>query len=211
MRVANMIRLDYFTMKPNLKAFGVVILFVVVFWLMSSSLTLLLVNCAWYLALISSNVFAVEEQNGLKRLYGMLPLTTRDRILGRYLFVLLTHVVATPTVLVLSLFVPSSAPVTLDGTLLPLSASLLIYSAIVGAQMPFFFRLGYNKGRFYAMVPFLAVMGIAAVPSLMGDTLVLFTWAINNQNIASVLMFTLGIAILSLSYVVSLLLYKGQE
>ena len=211
MGVSNMVRLDYFTMKPNLKTFGAVILFVVAFWLMRTSLTLLLINCAWYMALISTNVFAVEEKDGLWRLYGILPLRTRAMILGRYVFVILIYVVATFVVLGLSLIVPVREPITLGGVFLSMSASLLIFSAIVGAQMPFFFRLGYNKGRFYAMIPFFTVMGLAAIPSLIGETLALFSWAINNQTMAGLLMFALSIAILTLSCVVSLFLYEAQR
>lgn len=211
MDFTNMVKLDYFTMKPNLKTFGVVVLFVVGFWLMSTSIALLLLNCAWYVALISTNIFSVEEKNGLKRLYGMLPLRTRDIILGRYVFVVLSYVVATSVVLGLSFVVPGREPITLDGAFLSLSGSLLVFVAIVGAQMPFFFRLGYNKGRFYAIVPFFAVMGLAAIPSLMGHTLALFNWAINNQTMAALLTLALSMTILTLSYVASLLLYGGQR
>lgn len=141
----------------------------------------------------------------------MLPLGARDIILGRYGFVLLSYVVATSVVLGLSFVVPGNGSTPWNGVFFSLGGSILVFSAIVGTQMPFFFRLGYNKGRFYAMAPFFVVIGLVALPSFVGDTLVLFKWVINNQNIASILMFTLGIAILSLSYVVSLLLYKGQK
>lgn len=61
---------DFFTMKSQLVGHLTLVLFVLMPGYMGSSMTLLGINIVWFIALMSSNIFMIQEKNSLNRLYG---------------------------------------------------------------------------------------------------------------------------------------------
>lgn len=162
-------KLDFFTMKSQSAMYLSLVLIVFLFGFMNSSVTLLCITGAWFAALMSSNIFAVQEKNNLDRLYGSVSVSLRDIVLGRYVFVFLNFVMSFLLVIIVytgfALFENNSLQ--LSNFLLAFSLSLLIFSAITGIQMPLFFRLGYTKAKLWSIVPFIAVMALVAAPSFL--------------------------------------------
>jgi len=67
-----MTKLDFYTIKPQLAAYLSLVLIIVMFEFMDSSVIVLCMTGAWYVALMSSTIFAMQEKNSLERLYGSL-------------------------------------------------------------------------------------------------------------------------------------------
>ena len=82
-----MARLDYFTCKPNIISYFTLIPVTIIFSFMStSSIFIFNFTAAWFIALISTNIFVFQEKNELERLYASLSLTTQNIVAGRYIY-----------------------------------------------------------------------------------------------------------------------------
>lgn len=82
-----MARLDYFTCKPNIISYFTLIPVTIIFSFMStSSIFIFNFTAAWFIALMSTNIFVVQEKNELERLYASLSLTTQNIVAGRYIY-----------------------------------------------------------------------------------------------------------------------------
>jgi len=163
-----MTKLDTFTMRPYFYTYLALMPIMLLFAYMKSSDTLLYFTCSWFVALTATNIFAIEEKNNLGRLYGTLSIRLTDIVRGRYLFVLLSYAVAALLVLLFSTGIAlyHGSAVAWDNTLLGIGVSFLVFSLIVGFQIPLFFRLGYVKAKFWSLVPFLLMMLLVIIPSL---------------------------------------------
>ncbi|WLD29656.1 ABC-2 family transporter protein [Clostridioides difficile] len=98
-------KLDIFTMKSYFNMNLVLLPVIMLFSYMGSSTLTLYITCSWFVALMISNVFAIEEKNNLSRLYGTLSIKLRDIVLGRYIFILLNFVLTVFIITILSIVV----------------------------------------------------------------------------------------------------------
>ena len=90
-----MARLDYFTCKPNIISYFTLIPVTIIFSFMStSSIFIFNFTAAWFIALMSTNIFVVQEKNELERLYASLSLTTQNIVAGRYIYTYATFLLA---------------------------------------------------------------------------------------------------------------------
>lgn len=162
-----MAKLDFFTMKSQLSGYLTLAVIVVLFGFMGSSVTAICITASWFAALMSSNIFAMQEKNNLHRLYGSVSVGLKDIVLGRYVFVFLNYIVCFLAVIVLysGFSMLQSQALGLPDIMLGFSISLLIFSAITGVQMPLFFKLGYTKAKVWSLVPFIAVIALTVIPS----------------------------------------------
>lgn len=181
-----MAKLDFFTMKSQFVGYLSLVLIAMLFGSMGSSVVLLCITGAWFVALMSINIFAIQEKDHLDRLYGSVSIRLRDIVLGRYIFVFSSYFIAFLVVIALHVgfsFFQHKALEFAD-IMLGFSLSFLVFSAITGMQMPLFFKMGYTKAKIWSMVPFLAVMALAFIPffvdalsgvieSMMSDKIVL--------------------------------------
>ena len=137
-----MARLDFYTLKHHLVSYLSLFLIVLLFGFMGSSITLLCINAAWFVALMSSNIFAIQEKNNLDRLYSSVSVGLRDIVLGRYVSVFLNYFLAVVAIIALyiSFSVFQHRTVDLHDLLMGISLSFFVYSAITGVQMPLYFR-----------------------------------------------------------------------
>lgn len=211
MAVLKMVRLDYYIMKSVLKSFVIAALFVFSLFFLNTSVSLLLVNLAWYIALMSQNIFALEEKHKLERLYGILTLQKKHILLGRYLSTLFTYFSAVIVGLTLvSILSQVFYPIELSAKELfyALSMSFLIFSSIISLQFPIFFKFGHGKGKFYSMIPFVIVIGLASLFFLVGDASQLYSWVLLHPNISALLGFAFSCGLLAMSYGIALMFIR---
>lgn len=209
-----MARLDFYTMKSQLASYAVIIWLVLLFGFMGSSVTLICINCAWFVALMSTTIFAAQEKNNLNRLYGSLSLKLKDIVLGRYLFTVMSFVLS--SLFAIALFFVftrfGGQPFTLNDVFFSLGLSFLIFSAIVGMQMPIFFKLGYIKARVWMMIPFAAVIGLVVLPALVEELSGIIAFMISNQMILTLCCILASCVIQFLSYKIAVAAYrKGKR
>ncbi len=215
MTAIKMLKLDYLTMKPHLRTFSFMVLFVMIFLSVGSSITLILINISWYIALVAANIFAVEEKHNMGRLYGTLALNLRSIVLGRYLFILSLYLVTLCSVIIFvglipSLFPLSGNPLIIEHFLLSTSLSFLIFSLIVSGQLPLYFKMGYNKARIMSIIPFLLLFGLAALINYI-DPLGVLNKVLSNEMGFSIFFVFCGIVVMMASYMVSLKIKNKQK
>lgn len=206
-------KLDTFTMKPYFSMYLLLVFLVILFSNMNTSAAVLCITCSWFIAAMASNLFAIEEKNNLSRLYGTLSVRLKDIVLGRYIFILLTYVLAIIGVILLSFGITffKSKPIHMQELSLGISVSFLIFSIIVGVQMPLFFKMGYMKARFLSLIPFVPMMLLVVLPSFSSKLPKLVNFALSNQNIFIIIGFIVSFIILIISYNMSLMFYRKRR
>ncbi|WP_077613131.1 ABC-2 transporter permease [Clostridium sp. Marseille-P2415] len=206
-------RLDLLTMKSQFALYLSLVLIVLMFGFMGSSVMLLGITGAWFVALMSSNIFAIQEKNNLDRLYGSVSVKLQDIVLGRYVFVFLNYFLSFLAVIILhSGFVlfQNKALETPD-VLLGFSLSFLAFSTITGIQMPMYFKMGYTKAKVWSMVPFIAVMAFVAIPSFVPALSGIIELIQMKGDVLIVGGILLGLAIQFLSYQISVVVYRKRK
>jgi len=209
-----MVKLDFFTMKSQLASYAIVILFVLLFGFMGSSITWICINCAWFVALMSTMIFATQEKNNLNRLYGSLSIRQKDIVLGRYIFSLMSFVVS--FIVVIAIF---TGFMLLQGKMFAIQeifrsfgVSYLIFSAIVGLQTPIFFKIGYIKARIWAFVPLAIVIGLAVLLMRLESLSGIIAFCMSYENILIICCIAASCIIQYLSYRVAIVTYrKGKR
>ena len=215
-----MARLDFFVMKSQLFTFLSLAPILLMFGLMGASAALMGIHAAWYTALlVACNIFAIQEKNGLDRLYGSVALKLEDIVLGRYVFMLLLYfasfIVAMAMHCGFALY-RSHAPAAID-ILLGLGISFLAFSTIVSMQTPLYFKMGFIKGRAWSMLPFFALMLMLLVPIAPHFVPALSSWtgAIErvqgNPPLLICLGLSAGCAMLLASYRLSVAAYRKRK
>lgn len=165
--VLKMMKLDFFTIKSQLFSYLSLIFMVFMFEFIGSSVTILCFTGAWFVALMSTNIFAEQEKNHLERLYGSVSITLNDIVLGRYIFVFLNYFMSFLLIIVLNFgfALYRSTPVEVLDLMLGFSLSFLAFSTITGIQIPMFFKMGYTKAKIWSLLPFSLVILPLIIPA----------------------------------------------
>lgn len=206
-------KLDFFTMKSQAVLYAIMVLIIVMFSIMDSSITVSFITGAWFTALMASNIFVIQEKNNLNRLYGSVSVELKDIVLGRYIFAFSNYVISLVTVIAVSLIVSLFRDMFIDvsNILLGFSLSLLIYSIITGIQMPLFFKLGYTKAKIWAVVPFLVVMLLVIIPSFITVLSTFIQSVMSNQSMIIAVGIVASGVIQLISYKIAVIAYRKRK
>lgn len=206
-------KLDFFTMKSQAVLYAIMVLIIVMFSIMDSSIIVSFITGAWFTALMASNIFVIQEKNNLNRLYGSVSVELKDIVLGRYIFAFSNYVISLVTVIAVSLIVSLFRDMFIDvsNILLGFSLSLLIYSIIAGIQMPLFFKLGYTKAKIWAVVPFLVVMLLVIIPSFITVLSTFIQSVMSNQSMIIAVGIVASCVIQLISYKIAVIAYRKRK
>jgi hypothetical protein len=213
-----MARLDFMTMKSQ-RILWLTIPIYVFFGVMDTSSSAMSslamwITAAWFSVLISTSLFAIQEKDHLNKLYGSMALSAKDVVFGRYLFVVLLYAVSFMMTLVISFImslVLHQKPIMPIGEFaFGFSLSLLLFAVLAGIQFPIYFRFGYTKAKVIAMIPFLGIMSVFLLRSLI-DISGLIDFLTARQNIAALGGILASIVILFVSYSISVVAYRKQR
>lgn len=209
-----MARLDYFTCKPNIISYFTLIPVTIIFSFMSiSSIFIFNFTAAWFIALMSTNIFVVQEKNELERLYASLSLTTQNIVAGRYIYTYATFLLAyifTTLVGVISIILKHESVNGLD-IITSFSLSLFTFTAIIAIQLPLYFRYGYSKAKIYCLIPFVLVMLFVMLPSFIGSLANIISFAMEHDIFINILSILISLFILGVSYCFSIRGYKKRK
>lgn len=206
-------KLDFFTMKSQFVVYLSLVLIVLMFGFMGSSVTLLCITGAWFVALMSSNIFSIQEKNNLDRLYGSVSVKLQDVVLGRYVFVLLNYLISFLMVIALhsGFALLQNKALELPNIALGFSLSFLVFSTITGIQMPLFFKMGYTKAKVWSMVPFVAIMALVVVPSFVSALSGVIEFMQSNQTVFIIGGILASCMIQFLSYQIAIVAYRKRK
>lgn len=170
--------------------------------------------------LVMSYPFSVGEKNGMDILYGTLPLSRKDIVTGRYLFVIAVEAVCAALTLLCSrlLALAIGTEYILADELFAMSLLTGVFFLVVALQYPLFFKFGYNKARIIALTPmiiiFLAVTQLRTLAELFGwnislDGLLAFIEGSRFFMYAAPVLS--GLVLLALSCLISRRIYEKRE
>lgn len=208
-----MAKLDFLTMKTQFFSYLSLVVIVLMFGFMKSSVIVLCITSAWFIALQASNIFAIQEKNNLERLYGSVSVELNDIVLGRYAFMFLNYFISFLAVIVLNFGFSLYQGITVNvlDIMLGFSLSFLIFSIITGIQMPLFFKMGYTKAKVWALLPFLIVMAVVVIPSFITALSDLIQSIMVNQCAVIIISIMAGGVIEFMSYKIAVIAYRKRK
>ena len=163
--VLKMLTLDFSLIRPYSKSLLIVFLAPLIILYSTQDFVSGLVICMSIMAMTSNYAFSVAEKNDLNRLYGLIPVTKKDIVNGRYLFTALAGIFAAILMTVLNTLIMSVAKISfsIEDLIVALSVGLGIYMFFTAIQLPGFFKFGAIKGRFISFIPFLGLFLVSAI------------------------------------------------
>ena len=221
-KVLNFVKLDFITIKPYLTWKNMLILIFVTFVLAYSndSDSFSMGTTIMFGALYVSYPFAVGEQNGIDALYATLSITRSTVVLGRYLFALTLNICSGLLAYIMNfvLSVVLKRDTNHAEVLMVIVAILAVYTVVQAFQIPMYFKMGHAKAKFAAYLPLAALpLGVIAISSVMnkaGDINALsevLLWVSENPIIVSIICMVVWVAVMVMSYRISLSFYKKRE
>ncbi|MBD5477637.1 MAG: ABC-2 transporter permease [Lachnospiraceae bacterium] len=209
-----MTKLDYYTAKTLIFE-NIVATFVIagIFSFMESSMYTLCFTAAWYAALSATNIFMIQDKNGLERLYASLSLDNKNIVSGRYLFCYIQYLIILGVTVIIGvgamfLFGNTLQFMTL---LTAVCESLLVFTAVTCIQIPICLRLPYAKARFWCVIVLLVVVALATYTALNMSSI----WDVDisikiNQGPLSAICMAVSIAVLLISYPIAVGCYRTR-
>ena len=148
-------RFDFSLVRPYMKSILFVVAFPIVFAAINRSLLNGISFAMCFISMTAGYTFSISEKNGMERLYGILPISKKHMVLGRYLY--------TCTVGLLTLMISLIVyPIVLYALGVAVSSIDIIASAITGIilfslytvfLLPGYYKYGAIKGRLFMFVP----------------------------------------------------------
>lgn len=200
---------DWYMMKKYCRAYLVIaVVFIAVSLVNTDNMFFLFYPCM-FCGMIPDNLLAYDERSRWMQYSGTLPYTRAQIVSAKYLLGLLTQVV----ILVLT-GIAQGVKMTVSGTFvfsdfLVLMLLLLTVSTLTSSiSLPFFFKLGVEKGRtaYYAMIGFVCGASVLASSLLNAQTEMEI-----QPNLLLVVLPLIGICVYALSWYLSIVFYKKRE
>jgi hypothetical protein len=173
-----------------------------------------------YATMISAYPFSVGGKNGIDALYVTLSIKRGTVVFGRYLFALALNFC---TGMFAYIFTFAALTLTQKGfnaveSLLAVGVSFIIFSIIQAVQIPFYFKLGYEKAKFFAYLPLVAFpLVVFMMSSLFKDILSLeqitsvIEWITANAVVSALAGICVWLIIIVMSIRVSFAWYRKRD
>ena len=211
--VARITKLDFFIMKSQAISYFSLVAVILLFGLIGSSITVLCITGAWFIALMATNIFAIQEKNHLDRLFGSVCVSLNEVVLGRYTFVFLNYLAGMVAIIILYLgfVLCRKAIFDVPDIMLGLGLSFLVSSTITGIQMPLFFKMGYTKAKLWSFIPFAVVMLLVVLPSFVSALSGVIDFAQSNKELFAFACIFASCIIQFVSYHIAVIFYRKQR
>ncbi|HEY5583390.1 MAG TPA: ABC-2 transporter permease [Ruminiclostridium sp.] len=214
--IIKLVQLDKALLKPYYKYFLVMIFATVPMMFGFKAIIPSIVFAMSMIAMTSNYTFSVAEKNDLNRLYGLLPVSKKDIVAGRYFFTAIIGFVAIAIMVVLNLIVLTIAKVTItnEEVLLGIGSGIIVYFLFTAIQLPGLFKFGSLKGRLFSFVPFIGIFSASASLNSIriSDTSPSFSLEILNSPYALLIFAVLtGVVLYGISLGISQKIYDKME
>lgn len=172
MTLKNLIRLDFYAMKPLAKTMLCFLIVPIILGVVTQPGISIMITLTFVVFMLNM-VFAIAEKSNFSKLYGVLPIRSSQPILSRYLFSLI--IVSCTAVFAFLIYLILS--ITLDGSINWISGisfltiSIMISLFFISVQYPFYFKFEYSKATIMSILPYLICFAIGAplLQYLMGN------------------------------------------
>lgn len=219
MSLKNLIRLDFYTLKPLFKIMCIFLIVPIILGIVSNLETSIMVTLT-FLCFLLNTVFSIGEKSNFNKLYGTLPIQRSVVILSRYLF----SIIVLSITAIISLLMYISLSFILHGTInwtngicfLVLSFNIAIF--FISIQYPMFFKFEYSKASIMSILPYVVCFAIGAplLTNLMKNenfyklAMDVITYSQSNVIIVVLIGLLISVMMIGSSYAVSLATHKKE-
>lgn len=167
--ILKIVKLDFALIKPYIKIILIALASPLIIMYSTKDMVSGILFCMCFMAMTSGYTFSVAEKNDLSRLYGLLPISRNNIVTGRYLFILMEGVIlnlvgVTANAVILTI---TKVNFTVGDVLIGISVGHFIYFFFTAIQLPFFYKFGGIKGRFFSFLPFLGIFSLSEIAKRM--------------------------------------------
>lgn len=158
-------KLDFCLVKPYLKGFRFSFIMAVAFVAINKSFTFGVLFTIIISTMLIAYPFSISEKNGMEKMYGILPVSKKHLVIGRYLYTcsmgllvsLLTSIIY--SILLRMLGVTVSLPEICMAAVL----GFIVFSFYTVVQLPGYYKHGALKGKAFIYIPIIAYAALAYV------------------------------------------------
>ena len=170
-------RLDFSLIRPYMKTMLFIMAFPVVFAAINRSLVNGVSFAMSFISMTSGYTFSISERNGMERLYGILPVSKKHMVIGRYLYICMMGLCT----LMISLTVQPivlralGAAVSYEDIIAATITGIILFSLYTVFLLPGYYKYGAIKGRIFVFIPaagylidlaFVYLFGLTGSPAL---------------------------------------------
>lgn len=177
-----------------------------------------IISMAFFAGTVPAFPFEFGEKSNSDVLLSTLPTNRRTILMGRYLFigVIIAGAVLLSVALGLVLSVFSDQNLTVSDYLLAIAIFVGVSLFNTGFQTPFFYKKGYMKGRIYMWLPIILLTLITMFPAILNALgadidFNVFVWVFSNALLSSIIMLSLGIISIVVSFICSSRIYGKKD
>ena len=207
-------RLDFSLVRPYMKTMLFIMVFPVVFAAMNRSLLNGISFAMCFIGMTAGYTFSISEKNGMERLYGILPISKKHMVIGRYLYTctiglltLMISLIAHP--IVLHALGVSVSPVDIIAAAI---AGIILFSLYTVFLLPGYYKYGAIKGRLFMLFPVAVYLVVLTSASIFGFTgSPVLSAIIGNPLIFVIIVLLICIMAFLLSIVVSIRIFQNKE
>lgn len=207
-------KLDFSLIKPYMKTLLFIMAFPVVFAAINRSLVNGVSFAMSFISMTAGYTFSISEKNGMERLYGILPVSRKHLVIGRYLY---TYVVGLMTLMISLIIHPIvlqalGIAVSFEDIIAAAITGILLFSIFTVFLLPGYYKFGAIKGRVFIFVPAAGYFVVLAFVYLFGFTgSSALTSIISNPLIFVIVVLLLCIMAFLLSVTVSIRIFQNKE
>ncbi len=170
-------KLDFSLVRPYMKNICFTIIIPVAFAAINRSLMTGVSFAMCFIAMTTGYTFSVSEKNGMDRLYGILPISKKHLVLGRYLYTCLLGLLAFLFSIIVHPIILKVLGETVQLTDICLATILgiFMFTLYTVFQLPGYYKFGSINGRIFMYIPvvgFLAILLLFANVDMTGNPIV---------------------------------------
>lgn len=207
-------RLDFSLIKPYMKTLLFIMAFPAVFTAINRSLVNGVSFAMSFISMTTGYTFSISEKNDMERLYGILPVSRKHMVTGRYLY---TYTMGLLTLMISLIIHPIvlhalGTDVSFEDIIAAAITGIILFSLFTVFLLPGYYKYGAIKGRIFLYVPAAGYFVVLAFVYLFGLTGSSALSAI----ISSPLIFTIVVLLICimaflLSVIVSIRILQNKE
>ena len=158
-------KLDFSLVKPYLKGFRFSFIMAVAVVAINKSFTFGVFFTVIISTILIGYPFSISEKNGMERMYGVLPISKKHLVMGRYIYTCSIGLLVSllPPIIYSILLRVLGVTVSLPEICMSAVFGFAIFSFYTVIQLPGFYKHGTLKGRGFMYIPIIAYMALMYV------------------------------------------------
>ena len=158
-------KLDFYLVKPYIKIVSFSFIVILVYIVIIRSFTFSVLMTVIISTMFIGYPFSISEKNGMERMYGILPISKKHMVIGRYIYTCSTGLLVSlvPPILYSVLLRVLGVTVSLLEICMSAVFGFAIFSFYTVIQLPGYYKYGALKGRAFMYIPLIAYIVLAYV------------------------------------------------